>query len=526
MTLIARIQELQRTHVRAAAPGNQSAGPIDPRRQRRWPRSAASSAALADAEIVAIDCSAPLSAICRFAGRARADSRRVASEPNSNARGICSRSLCRAFTTRLRVRQDPRHHASTSSRTSRRELTELQLLQALARTESVELGEIDLRADQALEVARKYRRDWMNARASLVDSWRLIQFNADQLAEHARRLLQRRHPQHQRQSVPPPRHHRPPADRRAVRRPHHAARGAQHLPPVADRVPAGPPQLLHLRGQRGPQPAAQLRSIFTFQINFELQRLAVLQAARQVMLNTLHRPGNAADATTRATAARDAVQALSDLLNAQNQFMHLDHLRSLAHGARPAAWHDAARPGGSVDRPGHIGPTTASTIPGSGATAITATAPRLSPPLIPTRSTNLSTIFRPHSCFPKPTATPSRRPHSRPSPNRRVPASSDNTRLPPRSPLRPNSRHAHRSAGFLCVSTHSCAICSVLHALASTPNVCHRLSHRFIGFGRADSLPLSEFLILGDALRRQNPAPLRTPSSGNSPGVYALMKTC
>ena len=51
----------------------------------------------------------------------------------------------------------------------------------MARAETIELQEIDLRAEQALEVARNYRRDWMNARAALVDSWRLIQFNADQL---------------------------------------------------------------------------------------------------------------------------------------------------------------------------------------------------------------------------------------------------------------------------------------------------------------------------------------------------------
>ena len=57
----------------------------------------------------------------------------------------------------------------------------LQLLQARARTETIQLAEIDMRAEWALEVARRYRHDWMNARAALVDQWRLIEFNANAL---------------------------------------------------------------------------------------------------------------------------------------------------------------------------------------------------------------------------------------------------------------------------------------------------------------------------------------------------------
>jgi hypothetical protein len=57
----------------------------------------------------------------------------------------------------------------------------LQLIQARARTESALLPEIDITPSEAFEIARKNRRDWANARASLVDSWRLIEFNADAL---------------------------------------------------------------------------------------------------------------------------------------------------------------------------------------------------------------------------------------------------------------------------------------------------------------------------------------------------------
>ena len=58
---------------------------------------------------------------------------------------------------------------------------EFSLLQAEARTNTVEIVDVDIDAKQSLETARCLRRDWMNARAALVDSWRQIEFVADQL---------------------------------------------------------------------------------------------------------------------------------------------------------------------------------------------------------------------------------------------------------------------------------------------------------------------------------------------------------
>lgn len=60
-------------------------------------------------------------------------------------------------------------------------LLELSLMGARARAESITLQPIDIDAPTAVEIARAFRRDWMNARASLVDAWRLIEFNADDL---------------------------------------------------------------------------------------------------------------------------------------------------------------------------------------------------------------------------------------------------------------------------------------------------------------------------------------------------------
>jgi len=58
---------------------------------------------------------------------------------------------------------------------------ELSLLQALARSNTIEINDVDISGEQAIRIARCMRRDLMNARASLVDQWRNIEFVADQL---------------------------------------------------------------------------------------------------------------------------------------------------------------------------------------------------------------------------------------------------------------------------------------------------------------------------------------------------------
>lgn len=55
------------------------------------------------------------------------------------------------------------------------------LVQARSRLESVTIDEIALSSEDAFQIALANRLDFMNARASLVDSWRLIQVNADAL---------------------------------------------------------------------------------------------------------------------------------------------------------------------------------------------------------------------------------------------------------------------------------------------------------------------------------------------------------
>jgi len=58
---------------------------------------------------------------------------------------------------------------------------ELSLVQTSARAESITLIPIDLSVDEAYNIASNNRLDWMNQRAGIMDQWRLIAFNADNL---------------------------------------------------------------------------------------------------------------------------------------------------------------------------------------------------------------------------------------------------------------------------------------------------------------------------------------------------------
>lgn len=61
------------------------------------------------------------------------------------------------------------------------QLVTLSLAQARARVDAIVWTPIDVGWQDAVETARLNRRDWMNARAALVDTWRLIEFNANAL---------------------------------------------------------------------------------------------------------------------------------------------------------------------------------------------------------------------------------------------------------------------------------------------------------------------------------------------------------
>ncbi len=208
-------------------------------------------------------------------------------------------------------------------------LLELSLVQAAARLDAISFEPVELSDEDALLIASAYRRDWQNARAALVDSWRLIYFNANALMSDLDLVFSGDignlgdNPFRIRDTTgrlrvglqwdaPLAR----VAERNIYRQSlieYQQARRTYYQ--FRDRVSQG------LR--------STLRQTRLNEINFELRRAAVLVAISQVDLTQLRlsqppqppAPGAVVETTFSATTARDLVQSLSDLLNVQNDFL-------------------------------------------------------------------------------------------------------------------------------------------------------------------------------------------------------------
>jgi hypothetical protein len=197
-----------------------------------------------------------------------------------------------------------------------------QLLQARARTETIQLAKVNLKAEEALEVARQYRHDWMNARAGLVDQWRLIEFNANQLEGSLDVIFS---------GDVSNRGQNPFNLQSSTGRLRAGVRFDSPLTRLSERNSYRQALLEYQQARRSFYTfedsiarglRAQLRTITANQLNFELQRFAVSQAAEQILLNDDIRARQEATAqAARDTAARDSVSALADLLDAQNNFL-------------------------------------------------------------------------------------------------------------------------------------------------------------------------------------------------------------
>ncbi|MGI9430555.1 MAG: TolC family protein, partial [Bythopirellula sp.] len=204
------------------------------------------------------------------------------------------------------------------------QLLELTLSQASARLESINFSPVELSFEQALAIAASYRRDWMNARANLVDSWRLIYFSANDLqsdldlvfsgdicnvGDNPFRFRDTRGRLRVGLEFDAPLTRL--AERNVYRQSlieYQQARRSYYQ--FRDRVYQG------LRNT--------LRQIRLNEINFELRRAAVHVAISQVDLTQLRlseppKPGETTQFGN--TTARDLVQSLSDLLNVQNDFL-------------------------------------------------------------------------------------------------------------------------------------------------------------------------------------------------------------
>ncbi len=200
----------------------------------------------------------------------------------------------------------------------------LQLIQARARTESVVLPEIDLTPPVAFDIARNNRRDWANARASLVDSWRLIEFNADDLESQLDIIF----------SGDMQNFGDNPFDLRgSTGRLRAGIRWDTPLTRLQERNTYRQSLIEFDQARRSYYQfedgiwqlvRGQLRQVLTNQINFELGRQSVRIAAEQIVLNEDIRTVSEARGLSRGpTAARDAISALNDLLNSQNTLLNI-----------------------------------------------------------------------------------------------------------------------------------------------------------------------------------------------------------
>jgi hypothetical protein len=222
-------------------------------------------------------------------------------------------------------------------------MLELSLLQARARLDAISFEPVDLTDKEAYCIASRYRRDWMNARASVVDAWRLIQFNANFLESDLDFIFEG---ELANQNENEPFSLSGKNGRLRV--------GLQYDPPLtrlAERnayrqslieYQQSKRQYYQFRDRVQRDLRATLRQMQLDALNLELRRAAVFTAITQVDLARLRlsEPARPVSATLPGqiaqpggqsqfgdTVARDLVNALIDLLNVQNDFLSVwvDH---------------------------------------------------------------------------------------------------------------------------------------------------------------------------------------------------------
>lgn len=208
-------------------------------------------------------------------------------------------------------------------------LTNLSLAQARARLEIVVIAPLDLAYDDAVRIAHEHRLDWMNQRAALVDQWRLIAFNADRLESDLDVVFSgdfstvRDNPLDFRGktgSLSVGLQFDAPLTRVSERNQYREALiNYQSVRRGYVQFEDGVKQTLRL----------ELRTLDQARENLEFQRQSLVIALR-AFDNTRLRlrqppaptvPGEVAQVQFGPTVARDLLGALSDLLNAQNNFM-------------------------------------------------------------------------------------------------------------------------------------------------------------------------------------------------------------
>jgi len=200
----------------------------------------------------------------------------------------------------------------------------LMLIDARSALEQIELERVEMDEDEAFRLAEANRLDWMNARASLVDAWRLITFNAKNLQGDLNVVF---NGDIQNVGDNPFRFRSTngrlqvglefdaPLTRLAERNVYRQSlidyqQARRQYMQFVDNVRA------LLRNE--------LRTMRLNELNFELRRQAINVALDQVDLaqeGLFKPPRDESQTELGATAARDLVSALSDLLAVQNDFL-------------------------------------------------------------------------------------------------------------------------------------------------------------------------------------------------------------
>ena len=205
-------------------------------------------------------------------------------------------------------------------------LLELSLVHAEVRLQGISLLPIDIESTAAMDAARLHRLDWKNARANLVDSWRQIQVLANglksdldifvdgQIATRPDNVLDF---DDDRSRIRLGIQFDTPLARLAERNQYRAA--------LIEYQQARREYML-FEDQISQSLRNTIRLIKLSQINLEVRRAAVQVAITQVdiarlRLNPPLKPGQ--NNQTSPTAARDLVDALTDLLDAQNDMLNV-----------------------------------------------------------------------------------------------------------------------------------------------------------------------------------------------------------
>ncbi len=200
----------------------------------------------------------------------------------------------------------------------------LMLIEARSALEQIELKRVEMDEHEALRLAAENRLDWMNARSRLVDAWRLIEFNAKNLQGEVNVVFNgdiqntgdnpfRLRSSNGRLQVglefdaPLTRLAERNIYRQSIIDYQQARRSFMAFTDSIEQV---------LRNE--------LRTMRLDELNFELRRQAINVALDQVDLaqeGLFKPPRDETQTELGATAARDLVSALSDLLSVQNDFL-------------------------------------------------------------------------------------------------------------------------------------------------------------------------------------------------------------